>query len=30
MCAYRVDLADVSEVDGEVAGWLAAAYEHAG
>jgi len=30
MCAYRVDLADVSAVDEEVAAWLAAAYERAG
>jgi hypothetical protein len=30
MCAYRVDLADADEVDPEVAGWLAAAYERAG
>jgi predicted transport protein len=30
MCAYRVDLAAVDEVDPDVAGWLAAAYERAG
>ena len=30
MCAYRVDLGGADEVDDEVAGWLAAAYERAG